>query len=118
MNVKEILLSDLVQRDRLYFVKFSNEPFSGVITIGKETGVIKSGLKVGSWLEKDAQGNLVKEEYWHFGEKVFEGHYKMGNKHGKWVYFYQDEEESPKLPLLEKGRYRNGERTGHLHRID
>ena len=42
-------MDDLVERNELYFKKFSNVPFTGKIS-GIDSGRIKNGKKSGEWL--------------------------------------------------------------------
>ena len=42
-------MDDLVERDGLYYEKFTDVPFTGNVT-GKEQGKISKGKKEGEWL--------------------------------------------------------------------
>ena len=44
-----LTMDDLVERNELYFRKFSNVPFTGKIS-GIDSGRIKNGKKSGEWL--------------------------------------------------------------------
>ena len=64
---------DLVQREGIYYKKFSEVPFSGKLT-GKEKGLIKNGKKEGEWVNYNSEGTLNKE---------ISGIYKDGERFGK-----------------------------------
>ena len=55
---------DLVIRDRLYYKKFSDVPFTGKLT-GQFQGSFKNGKREGSWLR-----------YWENGQLWRKGDYK------------------------------------------
>ena len=44
-------MKDLVERDGLYYKKFTVIPFTGNITGKKTQGTIKNGRKDGSWVD-------------------------------------------------------------------
>jgi hypothetical protein len=48
---------DLVERDGLFYTKFTDVPFTGNIN-GKSQGVIKNGKKEGPWVEYQDNGQL------------------------------------------------------------
>ena len=104
-------ISDLVKRDGVYFMKFSNVPFDGVIE-GETSGSIKNGLMVGLWNNKNSKGEPIKDEYWHLGKRVFSGFYKDGRKDGEWTYFEENEGDQDKLYIHSKGKYKNGNKVG------
>lgn len=85
---------DLVQRDGLYFKKFSEVPFSGKVN-GLRNGSIKNGEEEGTWIRYHDNGQLYSK-----------GNYKNGLEHGAWVFYYSN-------GLLRfKGNYKNGEEEG------
>ena len=63
-------LVDLVERDDLYYEKFTDIPFSGKVT-GREQGAFESGKNDGAWVEYDYSGQLFSK-----------GHYKKGKREG------------------------------------
>ena len=93
-------LNDLVQRDGIYYEKFSDVPFTGEIK-GLDRGKLKDGKFQGSWVHYHENGQLwMKGEYnglqeglwvsyWENGQLYSRGHYKNGRKYGQWV-FYND----------------------------
>ena len=71
-------MDDLVERDDLYYPKFSDVPFTGKIT-GKSQGKIKDGKKEGPWVRHYKNGQLD-----------YKGTYKNGKREGPWVYYSPD----------------------------
>jgi len=65
-------MEDLVERNGLYYKKFTNVPFTGEI-VGRETGKFKNGQKEGSW-----------ETHFGIGE-IEKGNFKLGKKDGFWI---------------------------------
>ena len=64
---------DLVERDGVYYKKFSDVPFSGKVTeIYK--GSIKNGKREGAWIS-----------YYDNGQLDFKGNYKNGKEEGEWI---------------------------------
>ena len=59
-------MDDLVERDGLYYKKFTDVPFTGKIT-GKEQGSYKNGKRHGDWVT-----------YWDNGRLRRKGKYKNG----------------------------------------
>ena len=116
-------MADLVEREGLYYKKFSDVPFSGEVTEDrflfptqgsfkngerdglwvrswfnrklKEKGTYKKGVEDGPWVSYDNKGQL--------NEK---GTYKNGKKDGPWVGYYTNGQ------LKEKGTYKNGKKDG------
>jgi len=87
---------DLVERDGIYYKKFSDVPFSGKLT-GKDKGLIKNGKREGVWFS-----------YWNNGQLWSKGNYKNGEREGKWVYYNMD----GTLDRERSGIYKNGLRWG------
>ena len=85
---------DLVERDGIYYKKFSDVPFSGKLT-GKNKGLIKNGKREGVWFS-----------YWNNGQLYSKGNYKNGKKEGAWVFYWDIGQ------LMRKGNYKNGKREG------
>ena len=61
---------DLVQREGLYYKKFTEVPFSGTVT-GRYQGKIKNGKRDGPWVSYHDDGTVV---------KFLTGTYKDGKK--------------------------------------
>jgi antitoxin component YwqK of YwqJK toxin-antitoxin module len=71
-------MDDLVQREGLYYEKFTDVPFSGKIE-GLQRGSFKDGKKDGPWVRYHANGQLRNK-----------GTYKDGERDGPWVYYNED----------------------------
>ena len=69
---------DLVQREGLYYKKFTEVPFSGTVT-GRYQGKIKNGKRDGPWVS-----------YHDNGQVDFKGTYKGGEEDGLWVTYLAD----------------------------
>ena len=69
---------DLVQREGIYYKKFSEVPFTGKVT-GFDKGLIKNGKREGEWIAKDQISSLFG------GVSRSKGNYKNGKKEGEWV---------------------------------
>ena len=61
---------DLVQSDGIYYKKFTNVPFTGKVTEGREQGRLKNGKRVGFWIEYDGKGRVSKEVTYKNGKKA------------------------------------------------
>ena len=68
-------MRDLVQRDGVYYKKFSDVPFSGKVT-GSFNGSITNGKREGAWICYYAGGQLH-----------YKGNYKNGKREGEWVVY-------------------------------
>jgi len=91
----EIDFKELVLRDGdYYYKKFSEVPFTGKTT-GQEQGKLKNGLKEGSWVRYNENGQLKRK-----------GDYKNGKREGSWVYYHDNGQ------LDSKGDYKNGKQEG------
>ena len=71
-------MDDLVEREGLFYKKFTNVPFTGEMT-GLEQGQIKDGVKDGPWVYYHDNGQLRSE-----------GDYKNGKEDGPWVGYHKD----------------------------
>ena len=91
---EEVTFADLVERDGLYYKKFTEVPFTGEVT-GRGLGQIKNGNKEGPW-----------EFYYKNGQVEEKGDYKNGKREGPWVYYLDNGQ------LGSKGDYKNGKREG------
>jgi len=63
-------MDDLVQREGLYYEKFTNIPFSGKIDEGLERGSLKDGRKDGLWVDYHENGQLSMKGTFKDGAKV------------------------------------------------
>ena len=70
-------MDDLVERNDLYYEKFTNVPFTGKVS-GEEQGSFKNGKREGAWVE-----------YFENGQLKSNGHYKNGKYEGAWVFYYE-----------------------------
>ena len=103
--VQAVTMSDLVQRDGLFFEKFSDVPFTGSVE-GKNVsgGTAFPGYVKGEIVEGVEQGTW--RGYHDNGQLLFRGDLKDGKRAGEWVYYSADG------TMLEKGRYKDDLRNG------
>tara|TARA_B100000900_G_scaffold328275_1_gene288514 strand:+ start:312 stop:605 length:294 start_codon:yes stop_codon:yes gene_type:complete len=73
-----LTIDDLVERNNLYYKKFTTVPFNGEVT-GIENGTFKKGKKTGEWLVYYASGQLRAK-----------GSKKDGKKNGLWEWFNEN----------------------------
>ena len=66
---KDVSFDDLVERDGLYYEKFTKDAFTGN-DIGKEQGKISKGIKDGEWVEYYENGQLEKFEIYKDGKLI------------------------------------------------
>ena len=90
---------DLVQREGIYYKKFSEVPFTGKVT-GFDKGLIKNGKREGEWIAKDQISSLFG------GVSRSKGNYKNGKKEGVWIGYHKNGQ------LYSKGNYKNGKKEG------
>jgi len=96
-NCPEVDWSDLVERESLYYKKFTKVPFTGKTT-GKRQGLMKDGKKVGPWVFyhdngqlqsketfKDGKRDGPSENYHENGQLWSEGTFKDDKSEGPWV---------------------------------
>ena len=83
-------MDDLVERNELYYKKFTNDPLTGEIS-GIENGSFKNGKKNGEWLV-----------FFENGQIKYIQNYKDGVEHGRWAYY----SENGQLEILEN--YKDG----------
>ena len=90
-------LGDLVERDGLYYEKFTDVPFSGEVTGGfwNEQGSFKNGKRDSTWVNYHNNGQLRDK-----------GNYKKGKEEGAWVGYHKNGR------LEYKGIYKNGSIEG------
>ena len=84
---KSETIDDLVEREALFYLKFTDTPFTGELE-GLQQGRISEGKKQGSWLE-----------FWITGQLKSKGEYIDGKKTGPWLLFYTNGQ------LMGKGNY-------------
>ena len=89
-----LTIDDLVQRNDLYYKKFSNVPFTGEIS-GMINGKFKNGEEDGEWVT-----------YWNNGNLYNKGEYKYGKREEEWVGYFNNGQ------LKYKGEYKNHKRVG------
>ena len=112
-------MDDLVERDDLYYKKFTDVPFTGEIYEGLVRGNFKNGRKEGPWIGYHENGQLR-----------YKGEFKNGEREGPWIgylkngqlsykgVFKNDEPAGPWIGYLKngqlsyKGVFKNGEREG------
>ena len=95
-------MDDLVEREGLFYKKFTDVPFSGEVE-GTDQGKFKNGKKEASWmvyrttgqlLEKGNYKNNKRQGYWTYyhkdGQVNFRGHYKNGKKNGPFEWYYSN----------------------------
>jgi len=85
---------DLVERNGIYYKKFSEVPFTGVVN-GKVQGSFKNGKQEGSWIN-----------YYDNGQLNYKGNFKNGLKDG---YFVEYEYNGTIIYNL-TGTYKDGKR--------
>ena len=63
---------DLVQTEGLFYKKFTDVPFTGVVDEGPELGAFKNGKREGPWVEYNKDGTEDKDlsGIYRNGEKV------------------------------------------------
>jgi len=114
-----LTIYDLIERDSLYYEKFTDVPFSGEIDEGLERGELEDGKREGPWVG-----------YWDNGQLWIKGAYKNGKHEGPWVFYWKNgqlhskgvfkdgKEEGPWVEywdngqLRYKGAYKNGKQEG------
>jgi antitoxin component YwqK of YwqJK toxin-antitoxin module len=112
-------LNDLVEREGVYYKKFTDVPFTGELEEGEARGAFKNGKKEGPWVRYHSNGQLadrgpfkngIREGPWIMhhpnGRLFYKGTYKNGKREGPWVLYYENGQ------LSTKGAYKNGKREG------
>ena len=92
---EEVTFDDLVEREGVFYKKFTDIRFSGKVITGRKQGHIKNGKREGFWVE-----------YYESGDLNSKGTYKDGNKEGPWIYYYGNG------GLWRKGNFKDGEQEG------
>ena len=111
-------MDDLVERDGLYYKKFTDVPFTGEVT-GPTFGFFELGKLKGLFLRYWENGYLGQKSrfkngkregpfvhYHDNGKILHKGTYKDGRKVGPYVRYHKNGQ------LAEKGTYKNGKREG------
>ena len=88
-------MGDLVEREGLYYKKFTDVPFTGEIIRGRKQGSFKNGVKDGAWVS-----------YWSSGQLESKVNFKNGKKEGAWVRYYYDGQ------IHWKGNLKNSKQEG------
>ena len=114
-------MDDLVQREGVYYKKFSDVPFTGKVE-GSNQGNIKNGKKEGPWLSYYSNGQLSSKgeykngdlegpwlSYYSNGQLSSKGEYKNGDLEGPWVSYYSDGSVNEECT----GTYKNGEKVSN-----
>ena len=114
-----LTMDDLVQRDGLYYEKFTDVPFTGKINEGTMQGNVSNGRQEGSWTFYDQNGQLWTRgnfrsgkmegpsvEYFEDGKISSEGDYSNDRRSGAWVGYH------PNGQLNFKGSFKNGKMEG------
>ena len=86
-----VTFDDLVERNDLYYEKFTNVPFSGKVT-GKEQGSFRNGEREDAWIS-----------YWDNGQLRSKGNWKNNLEHGAFTTYHENGQ------LCCKGNFKNGE---------
>ncbi|MFL2687411.1 MAG: toxin-antitoxin system YwqK family antitoxin [Alphaproteobacteria bacterium] len=111
-------MDDLVERDGLYYKKFTDVPFTGEVT-GSTSGFFELGKLKGLFLRYWENGHLGQKSsfkngkregpfvhYHDNGKILHKGTYKDGRRVGPYVRYHKNGQ------LAEKGTYKNGKREG------
>ena len=87
-------MDDLVEREGVYYEKFTDVPFNGKVT-GNPQGSYKNGKRNGAWVG-----------YHNTGELSYKGNYENGFREGAWVGYHVNGQ------LSWKGNFKNFKATG------
>ena len=90
-------MKDLVEREGLYYKKFSDVPFTGKTT-GETQGSYKNGKKDGPFVS-----------YYDNGKLKYKGTFKDGKQDGPWVGYHNNGQ------LYFQGTYKNGVKVSPLN---
>ena len=114
-----ISADDLVERDGLFYKKFTDVPFTGEVDEGLKQGSFKNGRREGHWVWYHANGQLMsKGEYksgrqeglWvtynKNGQLFIEANFKEGEQEGPWLWYSYDGTVEKKLT----GTFKNGKK--------
>ena len=98
---KKISEKNLVIRNSLFYQKFTNKPFSGLVESYHGNGQLKTTGQI-----VNGKRNSFWEKYYSNGQQKFIGHYKMGIKEGSWKSYFLNSN------LKEEEFYKNGKKHG------
>tara|TARA_X000001036_G_scaffold401539_1_gene406701 strand:- start:819 stop:1415 length:597 start_codon:yes stop_codon:yes gene_type:complete len=98
---EKISEKNLVIRNNLFYKKFTNKPFSGLVETYHENGQLKTTGQI-----INGKKNSLWEKYYSNGRQKSIGHYKMGVKEGSWKYYFLNSN------LKEEEFYKNGKEHG------
>ena len=87
-------MDDLVEREDIYYKKFSDVPFTGNVE-GKKQGSFEDGLEEGLW-----------SSYWNNGQLTSQGNYKGRLMEGPWIAYWRNDQ------MRDKGNRKDGKRQG------
>ena len=109
---------DLVEREGLYYEKFTDVPFTGEVT-GVEQGSFKDGERDGAWVMYRMNGQLMNKGNWknnkregvwfnYFDDGTLDrkGSFTNGKNEGTWAYYYRNGQ------LSYKGNWKNSKQDG------
>ena len=109
---------DLVEREGLYYEKFTDVPFTGEVT-GVEQESFKDGERDGAWVMYRMNGQLMNKGNWknnkregvwfnYFDDGTLDrkGSFTNGKNEGTWAYYYRNGQ------LSYKGNWKNGKQDG------
>ena len=110
--------NDLVERDGLYYEKFTDVPFTGEVT-GKRQGSMRNGMKEGEWkfyygdnalkakgTYKQGKQNGNFTIYHDNSQILYQGNYLKGKKEGQFNFYYKD----GTINEQKSGTYKNGKK--------
>ena len=113
-----LTMDDLVERNDLFYKKFTDIPFTGEVS-GDINGSFRKGKKNGNWLSYHENGQLkVKkyysdgitngayESYYDNGQLKEKEYYKDGKREGAWEIYFNNGQ------LKFKGQFKDGIENG------
>ncbi len=89
-------MDDLVQREGVYYQKFTDVPFTGEIGEGREKGQFIRGKKDGKWIGYHSNGQLR-----------YKGNWINGQEDGYWNSYFEDG------GIATNGKFENGKKEGY-----
>ena len=89
-------MDEIIEREGLYYKKFTDVPFTGSVDEGLERGSFKDGQLQGPYVRYHKNGQLKSK-----------GNFKNNKREGPWVFYFQDGN------LFMKGEYRNGKKEDY-----
>ena len=110
-----VSMDELVERNGLYYKKFTDVPYSGEVGNIFKNGKFKAGMKEGYWREYNGDGSLGNKEhfrkgkldgrseyYYYNGQSIIENHID-GKLNGRWEWYY-DNGKLQELRILKDGK--------------